>query len=109
MDGFIDGYYEGRVMSLASTISNGNESSAADLLPGFNPQAIGGEKKLYGTYSPQENPGITAEAAMGIILKDAGQSRLATTDEVAEAVVDFASPLNTETGATRLIMGEPVA
>lgn len=52
---------EFRVFSLASTISNGNESSAADLVPGFNPQAIGGEKKLYGTYSPQENPGITVE------------------------------------------------
>ena len=52
---------EFRVFSLASTISNGNEASAADLLPGFNPQAIGGEKKLYGTYSPGENPGITVE------------------------------------------------
>lgn len=51
--------------------------------------------------------GITAEAAMATILKDAGQARLATTDEVAAAVVDFASPACTETGATRLIMGEP--
>jgi hypothetical protein len=52
---------EFRVFSLASTISDGNQASAADLVPGFNPQAIGGEKKLYGTYSPQENPGITVE------------------------------------------------
>lgn len=50
-----------RVFSLASTISNGTEAGAADLMPGFNPQAIGGEKKLYGTYSPTENPGITVE------------------------------------------------
>jgi hypothetical protein len=35
-----------RVFSLASTISDGNQASAADLLQGFNPQAIGGEKKL---------------------------------------------------------------
>jgi hypothetical protein len=50
-----------RVFSLASRISNASEAGAADLVPGFNPWAIGGEKKLYGTYTPVENPGITVE------------------------------------------------
>ena len=49
---------EFRVFSLASRISDGTASAAADLVPGFDPQAIGGEKKFYGTYTPAQNPGI---------------------------------------------------
>jgi hypothetical protein len=47
-----------RVFSHASSIADGAGASAAPLVPGFNPQAVGGEKKLYGTYSPGESPGI---------------------------------------------------
>ena len=49
---------EFRVFSLAARISDGTGAAAADLVPGFDPQAIGGEKKLYGTYRQQDNPGV---------------------------------------------------
>jgi hypothetical protein len=50
-----------KVFSHASRIETGAEAGDAELVPGFNPQAIGGEKKLYGTYSPDENPGLAVE------------------------------------------------
>lgn len=49
---------EFRVFSHASLIADGTAAAAADLVPGFDPQAIGGEKKKYGTYTPAQNPGI---------------------------------------------------
>jgi hypothetical protein len=52
---------EFRVFSHATDITNGGEAGAADLVPGFDPQAIGGEKKLYGTFSPDQNPGLSVE------------------------------------------------
>ena len=52
---------EFRVFSLQAQISNSGQAGAAELLPGFDPRAIGGEKKLYGSYSPTERPGITVE------------------------------------------------
>lgn len=52
--------------------------------------------------------GIAADAAVATILKDSGQRRLATTDEVAEATLAFALPSCTVTGETTLVMGETV-
>ena len=49
---------EFRIFSHASMITKEAESIAVPLVPGFNPQAVAGEKKLHGTYSPEENPGI---------------------------------------------------
>ena len=49
---------EFRVFSLTARVTDSTSSTAADMLPGFDPQAIGGEKKLYGTFSPQDNPGV---------------------------------------------------
>ena len=50
-----------RVFSHKKTIATGADSQAADMLPGFDPQAIGGEKKLYGIYTPAQNPGVTIQ------------------------------------------------
>lgn len=52
---------EFRVFSLAGNITDQAQSRSADMIPGFDPQAIGGEKKIYGTYSPEEQPGVTIE------------------------------------------------
>ena len=49
--------------------------------------------------------GIAAEAAVATILKDSGQARLATTDEVAEAVLAFSLPGCTVSGETLPVMG----
>ena len=49
--------------------------------------------------------GIAAEAAVERILKDSGQHRLATVDEVAEATVAFSLPSCTVSGETQLVMG----
>ncbi len=53
--------------------------------------------------------GIATDAAVATILKDSGQRRLATTDEVAEATLAFALPSCTVTGETARVMGETVA
>ena len=53
--------------------------------------------------------GIATDAAVATILKDSGQRRLATTDEVAEATLAFALPSCTATGETTVVMGETVA
>lgn len=52
--------------------------------------------------------GITAAQALATILADAGQHRLVTVDEVAEAVLDYARPTGTATGEARPVMGERV-
>lgn len=49
---------EFRVFSLASNVTGSADSAVAKLVPGFDPQAVGGEKKLYGIYSIADNPGI---------------------------------------------------
>lgn len=49
---------EFRIFSHKGTSTSGGN---ADLMPGFDPQSIGGEKLKYGTYSPSENPGLTIE------------------------------------------------
>jgi len=51
--------------------------------------------------------GLSAEQALATILKESGQRRLATVDEVAEAVMRFARPSGTETGQAAVVMGEP--
>ena len=50
--------------------------------------------------------GHPTEAALAAILRDAGQRRLVTTEEVAAAVLDFCRPDATATGETRALMGE---
>ncbi|MDP0491807.1 MAG: hypothetical protein Q7Q71_12220 [Verrucomicrobiota bacterium JB023] len=52
---------EFKVFSHASDISSGSDSQSAELVPGFNPNAIGGEKKHYGSFSSRENPGLSVE------------------------------------------------
>ena len=52
--------------------------------------------------------GIATDAAVATILKDSGQRRFATTDEVADATLAFALPSCTVTGETTLVMGESV-
>ena len=47
-----------KVFSHTARVTTGGD---ADLLPGFDPQAIGGEKKKYGTFSPSERPGLALE------------------------------------------------
>jgi NAD(P)-dependent dehydrogenase (short-subunit alcohol dehydrogenase family) len=49
--------------------------------------------------------GIAADAAVERILRDSGQQRLATVDEVAEATVAFSLPSCTVSGETQLVMG----
>jgi NAD(P)-dependent dehydrogenase (short-subunit alcohol dehydrogenase family) len=53
--------------------------------------------------------GRSAEEAMQLILADAGQRRLVTPDEVAEAVVAFCDPTSTASGQTLALMGEDAA
>lgn len=50
--------------------------------------------------------GITAPDAVAAILRDAGQARLVTADEVAAAVRTFCLPSSTAAGETRALMGE---
>lgn len=50
--------------------------------------------------------GIATEDAIATILKDSGQRRLATTDEVAEAALAFALPTCAVSGDTTLVIGE---
>ncbi len=50
--------------------------------------------------------GMTAEAAVALIIKDAGQKRLATVDEVAEAVLAYALPSCAVSGQHTVVMGE---
>ncbi len=50
--------------------------------------------------------GVTAEQALAMIIRDSGQKRLATADEVAEAVLAYALPTCPVTGEHMLVMGE---
>ncbi len=54
-----------------------------------------------------QKTGIAPAQALATILRDAGQSRLATVDEVAEAVLAFAGPDCAVTGEARAVMGSP--
>ncbi len=54
-----------------------------------------------------DKTGIAAHDAIATILKDSGQRRLATTDEVALATLAFALPTCTVSGETTLVMGDP--
>jgi DNA-binding phage protein len=49
--------------------------------------------------------GLSAHDALAAILRDAGQPRLVTADEVAAAVLAFALPTTTAVGETRALMG----
>ncbi|MDQ8152355.1 MAG: SDR family NAD(P)-dependent oxidoreductase, partial [Gemmatimonadota bacterium] len=49
--------------------------------------------------------GLSAHDALDAILRDAGQPRLVTADEVAAAVLAFALPTTTAVGETRSLMG----
>lgn len=50
--------------------------------------------------------GITAEQALAMIIRDSGQKRLATVDEVAAAVLAYAIPSCSVTGEHTTVMGE---
>ena len=50
--------------------------------------------------------GITAVQALEMIIRDSGQKRLATVDEVAEAVLAYALPTCAVTGEHSMVMGE---
>lgn len=50
--------------------------------------------------------GLTPEQALAQIIKDSGQRRLATVDEVAAAVLAYALPACTVTGEHTVVMGE---
>jgi NAD(P)-dependent dehydrogenase (short-subunit alcohol dehydrogenase family) len=50
--------------------------------------------------------GHPTEAALGAILAEAGQRRLVTTAEVADAVLAFCLPTTSASGETRALMGE---
>jgi NAD(P)-dependent dehydrogenase (short-subunit alcohol dehydrogenase family) len=50
--------------------------------------------------------GRSREEAMAMILKDAGQKRLVTVDEVADAVLAFVTPGATANGAAVPLMGD---
>lgn len=52
---------EFKVFSFKDQISNGGQAGNAGLYPGFDPRAIGGEKKHYGTFSPRERPGLAVQ------------------------------------------------
>ncbi|MGE9271304.1 MAG: hypothetical protein ACQKBU_10925, partial [Verrucomicrobiales bacterium] len=52
---------EFKVFSHRDEITSAGESDGAGLYPGFDPQAIGGEKKLYGTFSEEERPGVAIQ------------------------------------------------
>ena len=49
--------------------------------------------------------GITASDAVAVILKDAGQARLVTPEEVAAAVLSYCLPGTTVSGEARALMG----
>lgn len=49
--------------------------------------------------------GLTTDQAMATILRDAGQSRLVTVDEVAEATLAFARPDATASGEAAVLLG----
>ncbi len=51
--------------------------------------------------------GLSAEEALALMLRDAGQTRLVTLDEVAEAVLAYCDPANRATGEARALMGPP--
>lgn len=53
--------------------------------------------------------GRTEEEALQSILADAGQTRLVTPEEVAEAVVAYCRPTSTANGEARPLMGEDLA
>jgi len=53
--------------------------------------------------------GRTADEALQSILADAGQTRLVTPEEVAEAVVAYCRPTSTANGEARPLMGEDLA
>ena len=50
--------------------------------------------------------GITPEQALATIIRDSGQKRLATVDEVAAAVLAYALPTCVVTGEHTTVMGE---
>ena len=51
--------------------------------------------------------GLSASDAIAAILRDAGQPRLVTADEVAAAVLAFTLPTTTASGETLALMGSP--
>lgn len=51
--------------------------------------------------------GISPEQALATIIRDSGQARLATVDEVAAAVLAYALPSCAVTGEHTMVMGEP--
>ena len=68
---------EFRIFSYKSSITTGSQATSgaeAPLYPGFDPQAIGGEKKDYaafsptgdGTFSPSDRPGLRVEFTHGL-------------------------------------------
>lgn len=50
--------------------------------------------------------GITADQALAMIIRDSGQTRLATVDEVAEAVLVYSLPTCAVTGEHMTVMGD---
>lgn len=54
-----------------------------------------------------QKTGLSAPDALATILKDSGQPRLATVDEVAAATMRFALPSCVETGQHAVVMGGP--
>ncbi|NNM28303.1 MAG: hypothetical protein HKO57_02185, partial [Akkermansiaceae bacterium] len=52
---------EFKVFSHQDAIADGGAAAGAGLYPGFDPRAIGGEKKLYGTFNPRKRPGLSIE------------------------------------------------
>lgn len=50
--------------------------------------------------------GITAEQALAMIIRDSGQQRLATVDEVATAVLAYAVPTCAVTGEQTVVLGD---
>ena len=53
-----------------------------------------------------QKTGLTAEQALATIIRDSGQQRLATVDEVADAVLAYASPSCAVTGEHTTVMGD---
>lgn len=51
--------------------------------------------------------GLSSQKALAAMLRDAGQTRLVTTDEVAEAVLAYCDPASRTTGEARALMGAP--
>ncbi|MGD9417784.1 MAG: hypothetical protein Q7R22_002495 [Verrucomicrobiota bacterium JB025] len=52
---------EFKIFSHQGEITSSSTSDGAGMFPGFDPSAIGGEKKYYGTYSSSDNPGVTIQ------------------------------------------------